>query len=139
MLRADRTCQTSNGYKIVHLASSLYNLFKQAHEINDYSANDFLKSAINNDFDFITYNKNRSSENPEDVYLIAFKKFENLIIWSIQFTKYIIFILWKWLIYFIIFEIYCLLQIHILIDILKQFSLKLQLLNKMQKDKAYFQ
>ena len=46
---------------------------------NNYSANDFLKSAINNDFDFITYNKNRSSENAEDVYLIAYSKFERYV------------------------------------------------------------
>ena len=41
LLRADRTCQTADGWKLVHLATSIYNLFKQAKETNGYSGNDF--------------------------------------------------------------------------------------------------
>lgn len=50
LLRADRTCQSYDGYRLVHLASSIYNLFKEAHEVNSYSANDFTsgESAYSN-------------------------------------------------------------------------------------------
>lgn len=55
--------------------------FKKRHKVvnNEYDSYNFVNSAINNDFDFITYNKYRTTETEEKEFIINASGLKNYV------------------------------------------------------------
>ncbi len=78
----ETTASTKYNYNVIEeIPKILNNEFKQKNRLtanSSYSSFSFINSVINNDFDFITYNKNRSTKRTEEKeFIINTSKLEN--------------------------------------------------------------
>ena len=77
----ETTASTKYNYNVIEeIPKILNNEFKQKNRLtanSSYSGFSFTNSVINNDFDFITYNKNRTKRTEEKEFIINTSKLEN--------------------------------------------------------------
>ena len=77
----ETTASTKYNYDVIaEIPKILNNEFKQKNRLtanSSYSGFSFVNSVINNDFDFITYNKNRTAKTQHKEFIINTSKLEN--------------------------------------------------------------
>lgn len=80
MLKETEASTKYNYDVMAEIPKILNNEFKQKNRLtanNSYSSFSFVNSVINNDFDFITYNKNRTNKTQHKEFIINTSKLEN--------------------------------------------------------------